>query len=196
MAIEVTGGAERRVGILDQRLLVGLRFHPQHDDVVAALPGVRVDSVSGRGLRKYTNDVPPTWYTGLSFDPSAAVTWGIPDAISRTSSPRAGRASALPNGTETSNASGPGPVQTARYRRVPAGHRRPARDDLLAERGEGQPGEHERRHAERDADDSQALDDSGAEVGDRHPHSRKYEPHDVTDGAPRSWALPARRINV
>lgn len=46
-------------------------------------------TASGRGLRKKTNDLPPTWYTGFSAEPGYTVTCGMPRASSCTSSTRA-----------------------------------------------------------------------------------------------------------
>ena len=37
-------------------------------------------TASGRGLRKKTNDLPPTWYTGFSAEPGYTVTCGMPRA--------------------------------------------------------------------------------------------------------------------
>ena len=52
-------GEGRRVRVLDRRLLVGLRRHPEHGDVRVPLTGFRVDGVRPR-VRKNTNDPSPS----------------------------------------------------------------------------------------------------------------------------------------
>jgi len=48
MPVEVRRGEERRVRVLDQRLLVRVRRHPEHHDVRVPLTGIRVDGVRPR----------------------------------------------------------------------------------------------------------------------------------------------------
>ena len=60
VAVEVGGGEERRRLVLHQRLLVRVGLDPEDDHVGVPLP-VSGSTASGRGLRKNTNDFPPTW---------------------------------------------------------------------------------------------------------------------------------------
>src|ERR1700744_4391999 len=48
MAVEVAGREERGTRVVDERLLVRLRFDPEDDDVVVALAGCRVFRVRAR----------------------------------------------------------------------------------------------------------------------------------------------------
>jgi hypothetical protein len=57
---------------------------------------VAASTASGRGVRKKTKDLPPTWYTGLPRAPWTTVTCGSPSASSCTSSTRAGRSAVTP----------------------------------------------------------------------------------------------------
>jgi hypothetical protein len=61
-----------------------------------SLSPVAASSASGRGVRKKTKDLPPTWYTGLPRAPWTTVTCGSPSASSCTSSTRAGRSAVTP----------------------------------------------------------------------------------------------------
>lgn len=53
MPVEVGGAEERRVGILNQRELVALGLHPEHDDVGVAFPGGRILGVGLRGTEEH-----------------------------------------------------------------------------------------------------------------------------------------------
>ena len=53
MPVEVRCSEERRVRVLDQRLLVGLRRHPEHDDVRVPLTAIRVNGVRPRGTEEH-----------------------------------------------------------------------------------------------------------------------------------------------
>src|SRR5579875_915016 len=76
---------------------------------------------SGRGVRKNTNDLPPTWYTGLPCFPCSTVTCGMPMASSCTSPIRARRvlaamAGPLPGGqSHRQPPRSPGPRRTVEH---------------------------------------------------------------------------------
>ena len=60
MAVEVRSGEERQPLVLEQGLLVALGGDPEDDDVFEPLP-VSGSTASGRGVRKKTKDLLPTW---------------------------------------------------------------------------------------------------------------------------------------
>src|SRR4051812_13435520 len=61
-----------------------------------SLSPVAASTASGRGVRKKTKDLPPTWYTALPRAPWTTVTCGSPSASSCTSATRACRSAATP----------------------------------------------------------------------------------------------------
>jgi hypothetical protein len=78
-----------------QGLLVGFGLDPEDDHVGKPFP-VAASTASGRGVRKKTKDLPPTWYTALPRAPETTVTCGSPSASSCTSSARACRSAVTP----------------------------------------------------------------------------------------------------